>query len=231
MVPSEVKRTLFRRPTIPSGAKQHLLHPDDVWDSALRGDEDLLMHGNGRTWALPVRSWIADADPVDHAVAALCNGPTLDVGCGPGRFTAALAQAGLPCLGLDSSAVAVAQTRARGVLALHRSVWRRLPGEGHWRTTVLLDGNVGIGGNPGALLRRMHAVTEKGGSCIVETTTEGDCWTGPVHLTDLRGMTSRTFPWSRLDADALTVLAATTGWSVVSRWTTGDRPFLRLQKQ
>jgi SAM-dependent methyltransferase len=38
----------------------------------------------------------------------------LDVGCGPGRLTAALSRAGCYALGLDISTRAVATTRARG---------------------------------------------------------------------------------------------------------------------
>ena len=41
----------------------------------------------------------------------------------------------------------------RGVTFLERSVFDRVPGAGRWRTALLLDGNIGIGGDPVALLR------------------------------------------------------------------------------
>ena len=50
---------------------------------------------------------------------------------------------------------AVAQTPDRGVAAIRRNVFDALPGEGRWRTALLADGNIGIGGDPAALLRRL----------------------------------------------------------------------------
>ena len=38
--------------------------------------------------------------------------------------------------------------------ALVRSVFETLPGEGRWDTVLLMDGNIGIGGDPAALLGR-----------------------------------------------------------------------------
>ena len=89
---------------------------------------------------------------------AHCVGPTLDVGCGPGRMSAHLAGRGRCVLGIDVVREAVDQTRARGVSALLRDVFAPLPGEGRWDTALLADGNIGIGGDPVALLRRVaHA--------------------------------------------------------------------------
>ena len=41
---------------------------------------------------LPVHRWRRDADPDDLELLAHCEGHTLDLGCGPGRLTAALAR-------------------------------------------------------------------------------------------------------------------------------------------
>ena len=41
----------------------------------------------------------------------------------------------------------------RGGAALRRDVFAPLPGEGRWYTALLADGNVGIGGDPVALLQ------------------------------------------------------------------------------
>lgn len=87
--------------------------------------------------------------------ARALRGTVLDVGCGPGRLVAELAARGRPALGIDVSEAAVAHTARLGGQALRRSVFEPLPGEGRWDTALLLDGNVGIGGDPAALLHRM----------------------------------------------------------------------------
>ena len=46
--------------------------------------------------------------------------------------------------------------------ALRRSVFDPLPGEGRWGIVLLLDGNVGIGGDPVALLRRRRLAAAPG---------------------------------------------------------------------
>ena len=89
---------------------------------------------------------------VDELIVSRCSGPVIDVGCGPGRFVEALAARGLPVLGIDVSGASVGQTRARGASALRRNVFEPVPGEGRWQTLLLADGNVGIGGDPFALL-------------------------------------------------------------------------------
>ena len=102
---------------------------------------------------LRLDDWNRPADDHEHEVLARCVGPTLDVGCGPGRLTAALAERGQVALGIDVVGDAVGQTLQRGGSALRRSVFDPVPGEGRWRTVLLADGNVGIGGDPVALLR------------------------------------------------------------------------------
>ena len=58
----------------------------------------------------------------------------------------ALTEAGLPAVGVDLSRVAVALSRARGGPALRRSMDGPLPAEGRWGTALLMDGNIGLGG-------------------------------------------------------------------------------------
>ena len=84
---------------------------------------------------------------------ARCEAPVLDVGCGPGRLVGALNARGVPALGIDISARAVEQARGRGAMALRRAVEQPVPAEGRWGTVLLADGNIGIGGDPAALLR------------------------------------------------------------------------------
>ena len=58
--------------------------------------------------------WCADRTPGDGACSPGACGPTLDIGCGPGRLVAALTALRVPALGVDVSAEAVRQARRRG---------------------------------------------------------------------------------------------------------------------
>ncbi len=64
-----------------------------------------------------------------------------------------LVQRGVPALGVDQSATAVALARRSGAPALRRDVFEPLPGTGRWQTVLLADGNVGLGGDPWRILR------------------------------------------------------------------------------
>ena len=99
--------------------------------------------------------------------------PVLDLGCGPGRHLAALREAGKRGLGVDLSPVAVRLARGRGADAINGSLWSQVPRAGTWRTILLLDGNIGIGGAPILLLRRAGELLAPGGAIVVETDPAG----------------------------------------------------------
>jgi SAM-dependent methyltransferase len=185
-------------------------------------------------WLLPldVERWCAEADAADHEVLRRCEGAVLDVGCGPGRLVAALARQGRRVLGVDVSEAAVTRTVRLGGPALLRSVFEPLPGEGRWGTALLIDGNVGIGGDPAALLDRMTQLLTRGGLLIAETVPDLDLDERiQVHVTDARGTTGTTFPWARLGTPALLRHAERAGWRAVDRWTTSGRSFVALRRQ
>jgi SAM-dependent methyltransferase len=144
----------------------------DLYSAALRGAHCQVVGRNGAA-ALPVAAWARPADRADQAVLAHCHGPTLDVGCGPGRMAEYLTRSGRAALGIDIVAEAVLQTRARGAAALARDVFEQLPGEGRWSTVLLADGNVGIGGDPRRLLARSAALLEPGGRVVVDLAPPG----------------------------------------------------------
>ena len=87
-------------------------------------------------------------------------------------------------LGIDVVHEAVGQTRARGAAALRRDIFGAVPGEGRWQTALLADGNVGIGGDPVALLRRLRRLLLPGGRVVVEVAPPGV--THPVGARDAR---------------------------------------------
>ncbi|MER8056396.1 MULTISPECIES: class I SAM-dependent methyltransferase [unclassified Streptomyces] len=143
----------------------------DPYATALRTGRGPLFLRRADGWLLPleVERWCGRADLVDLAVLDRCEGSVLDVGCGPGRLVAELAARGRTVLGIDVSDAAVAHTTGLGGPVLRRSVFEALPGEGRWDTVLLMDGNIGIGGDPVALLGRVAALLRPGGLLIAET--------------------------------------------------------------
>jgi SAM-dependent methyltransferase len=206
--------------------------PIEVYEAGLRAAE----RGAGAGWRiryadsgtadLPLGAWAGVARPCDLGLRGRCAGPTLDLGCGPGRLTALLTVRGIPALGVDLAPHAVALCRRRGGVALRRDVFGPLPGEGRWRHLLLADGNVGIGGDPAALLRRCAALLHPAGSLLVETDPPG---TGlrrtRIRLEPPDGTPSSWFAWAHLDADALRAVAAGVGLAAADTWRERDRRF------
>ena len=160
----------------------------------------------------------------DDALLARCAGPTLDVGCGPGRLAGALAGRGRPALGIDISETAVRLARRRGATALRRDVFDRVPGEGRWHHLLLADGNLGIGGDPARLLRRCRALLAPGGRLHVEAAAPGTAgWSGAAVAED-----GSRLPWACVPVDDLAALAAATALRVLDTWTEADRWFATL---
>ena len=134
---------------------------DLIYRSAAAGDSCWARNHHGHRRELPMARWMGGPQTTpqdrlaDEQVLGHCSSrPTLDLGCGPGRFTASLRQRGIPALGVDSSAAAVEMTRRRGGTAIRRDLFAPLPAEGSWEQILLTDGNIGIGGNPVRILRR-----------------------------------------------------------------------------
>jgi SAM-dependent methyltransferase len=184
---------------------------------------------NGDARPLPLESWLGVAGAADRRVLDRAHGPVLDVGCGPGRHVHALARRGVLAVGIDISPVAVALARRRGATVLEASIFDRVPGAGRWRTALLLDGNIGIGGRPEDLLRRIAALLAPGGAVLVELAAPG---TGAVsrrvRLED--GSTaSDWFAWASVGVDAVDVPAVAAHLRVLERWRDDGRWFAALE--
>jgi SAM-dependent methyltransferase len=170
----------------------------------------------GERISLPTERWRAAPSPGDELLLRHCTGPTLDIGCGPGRLAAALLERGVPALGTDVSAVAVRLAVEAGALAVRRDVFEPQPGEGTWRHALLADGNIGIGGDPVRLLRRVRELLCQTGSALIEVDPPG----GGVRHGQVRVTTpeadGRWFDWAWLSADAVDPVAEDAGMS--TRW-------------
>ena len=169
--------------------------------------------------------------PADEVLLSRCEGPVLDIGCGPGRLVESLAARGTAALGIDISIRAVTQTSARGGSVLRRAVQHRLPGEGRWGTVLLADGNIGIGGDPEALLSRCRDLLTFGGMALVEADADDDVdlrVSLTLHCAD--GRTSSPMPWARIGARPLVQLAGRLGFVAVEDWRVDGRVFIALRK-
>lgn len=199
----------------------------------------------GGVYRVDPAPWCRPYLPGDAGLLARCGGPTLDVGCGPGRLTAVLNRLGCPALGIDISAAAVRLARLRGATALRRDVFGSLPGHGRWRNVLLADGNIGIGGDPAVLLRRCRALLDRDGRLHVELARPGArSWAGEAVLSTAegsgRGATGHAEPppdpagdaaplrWAVVAADDLAPLAAAAAMRMLTTWTEAGRWFATL---
>jgi len=182
---------------------------------------------------LEIERFLAGADDGDADVLTSATGPVIDIGCGPGRFVHAAIMAGHLTLGIDISETAVRIAQEHGLPVLCRSVFQDLPGEGTWGTALLIDGNIGIGGDPVALLRRCaDLVREVDGRVLVETHPDAArdrIFTGV--LVDDLSRESLPFPWAEVGADALREYAAAADLTVTREWTVNGRAFAEYARR
>lgn len=188
----------------------------DVFASALGGAPTVVVGIGDEPLVLPVHLWSRTADQSDHELVGLCAGPTLDIGCGPGRLTEALMTRGHVALGIDVVPAAVAMTRDRGAAALRRDVFDPVPGEGRWHTALLADGNIGIGGDPLRLLRRVRRLVAPGGRVVVELGEPGAAVVSGWAALESHDRRSRPFRWATLGVDDVAHVAAAAGFEVRS---------------
>jgi SAM-dependent methyltransferase len=167
----------------------------------------------GAVIPLDLGRWRAEADDVERGILAAVPDPVLDIGCGPGRIAGALAEAGRVVLGIDPAPHAVVEAHRRGTPVLQRSVFEPLPAEGRWATTVLFDGNVGIGGDPRELLARVGELLRPGGAAVVEVEAPGTPTEEMVVRLQRPGRPpSPPFAWARVGADGIGALMAGAGF-------------------
>jgi SAM-dependent methyltransferase len=179
---------------------------------------------DGRASAVPLQRYLGALAAADEDVLSRASAPVLDVGCGPGRHVLALARRGSLALGVDVSPVAVRIARERGAIVHQASVFDHIPGAATWASALLLDGNIGIGGRPTALLARLARLLRPGGVVLVELDAAG----APNGSTWIRleagDAVSDWFRWAHVGVDAIGEHADAAGlavreiWEVERRW-------------
>ena len=202
----------------------------ELYEHALAGRvAPEIEHSDGTRTPLPVANWL-QTHPGDASLVERCTGPTLDVGSGPGRLTVALAERGIPALGIDVTPYAVHLARTAGALTLLRDVFGRVPGAGRWMTVLLADGNIGIGGDPVVLLRRVSELLTPLGQALIEVQPPGNALRREQIRLRHGSQTSTWFPWAYVSVDQIAEVARNAGltaaetWSADSRWFTSLRP-------
>ena len=208
-----------------------------LYDRALGGESCWIRHEDGEVRPLPAHRWLGarrspdgpgesgDAfdEDFDEAVTQLCNGPTIELGCGPGRLVARLIRRGVPALGIDRSATAIRLAGRGGAPALLGDVFEPLPGTGLWQTVLLVDGNVGLGGDPRRILGRAAELLRRGGRCIAEFEAE----VIGVRVRWVRLETGRDvgpwFRWASVGVDSAAMLAAQVGLTLTTVRLIGGR--------
>lgn len=217
-------------PVLATGAPRAEVHPDVIYRQIATGVPAWITDTSGSMTTLPFGRWLGgdSSSPedliADELVLGLCTGATVDIGCGPGRFVAALHHRGVRALGVDISSVAVKMTLGRGAQAHHGDVFGPLPKTGEWRHVLLADGNIGICGDPLRLLQRAAELLSPGGTVVAEL--DPDCvgiettwirWETPVNV-------CRWFPWAKVGIGAAASLAGAAGLIVESTHTYANRP-------
>lgn len=210
-----------------------------LYDRALDGERCWIRHQDGELRPLPAHRWLGvrragdspgnSSDEVfDEAVTRMCSGPTIELGCGPGRLVARLVERGVPALGIDRSATAIRLAGRGGAPALLGDVFEPLPWTGFWHTVLLVDGNVGLGGDPRRILGRAVELLARGGRCVAEfdaeaigvrqrwVRLESGCDVGPW------------FRWASVGVDSAASLAAQVGLTLTEVRMIGGRVVANL---
>ena len=187
----------------------------------------LLRLPDGHLLPLPVARWAGPVDRADESMLTRATGSVLDVGCGPGRLTAALHVRGADVLGLELMAEVPTLARAAGAPLAVGDVFGDVPRTGEWDSVLLADGNVGIGGDPVRLLRRAAELLRPTGRVLCELHPGVEPGPGPVRLEGL-GATSTWFRWAVVGRASLPATAAAARLAVHELWSEHGRDFAVL---
>ncbi len=209
---------------------------NELYESALGDGRPLALadyHAvgeDGTRRRLPFERWLRRAADEEEQLLEWAVGPALDVGCGVGRHLVALTRRGVAATGVEISPRAVEIARARGADVVEGSIFD-LPEARGWGSALLLDGNIGIGGDPERLLARVAELLTPGGVALVEL----DPPRSETRMLRLRlegpHDVSDWIPWAWVGADAIGPIAAGVGLALDDLWSTERRWFARLRRE
>ena len=191
-------------------------------------DSLCLRDGRGVVVADNCQRWLGEAAAEDERLLDQAVGPVLDIGCGPGRHVLALARRGVDCLGIDVTPSAVRLAHSRGAAVVEASIFNRVPRAGIWATALLLDGNIGIGGDPVALLIRVASVLRPTARILVELGSPGTSGGPELARVEHDTFTGPWFGWTMVEAAGIEAITAKAGLKLERLWSAGDRWFARI---
>ena len=135
---------------------------------------------------LAVGRWLAGADPVDERSCAAPAGRCSTSAAAPAATSTRSSAAASRRSGIDASPAAVRIARDRGTHGRPgRRLRRRSRRSGVWGTALLLDGNIGIGGDPErAAAAASPSSSRRTGAVLVRDGRPGQraCARGPLRL-------------------------------------------------
>ena len=209
------------------------LLPDDFREVGERDDGNIQVYDHPRWYFTTLDEWY----PHLRKAMAYVRGRTLDVGCGAGRVSLHLQNAGIDVIGIDHSPLAVQICRERGIDdARVCSVTQVSAGRlGKFDSILMTGNNFGLLANPQRarrLLRRFHGMTTNQGRIIAET-TDPYATDDPVHLAyqernrargrmsgqyrhreRYRNLKGSWFDWLFVSRDEMQEIVSGTGWTV-----------------
>ncbi|CAN5626984.1 class I SAM-dependent methyltransferase [soil metagenome] len=178
---------------------------------------------------LEVDRYMSAPSPAERELLGRAPAPVLDVGCGPGRHVLALVESGRLALGLDVAPSAVDIAIKRGAPVMLRSVFERVPAAGRWASALLLDGNIGIGGNPQALLARLAELLRSDGRVLAELEAPGTSTRALNVRIEWGDRISPAFPWARVGVDDIGDVASSAGYRLDEIWCAEGRWFAQMK--
>lgn len=185
---------------------------------------------DGSRRRLPIARWLGTPDAAEETVLRRAAGPVLDIGCGVGRHVIALRGRGVRAVGVEISPVAAAIAREGGAEVIQGSIFDVDP-TSTWATALLLDGNIGIGGDASRLLGRAAGLLAPDGRILVELDAPAGAPPARRVRLEAERAVSDWMPWHFVAADEIDNLAATAGLVVEERWHAGERWFAQLGRE
>ncbi len=202
--------------------------PEATVDVPARSAAAVLRWEDGTADSVPLDRFLGEPTPEERELLVGLPSPALDIGCGPGRHVVDLASRGCVALGVEPAGSAARLARHRGAAVLERSVFDRLPYEGRWGSALLMDGTIGIGGDPRRLMLRLRSLLRRHGRAVLEVAGPGAPNQPLRARIEAGGRKGPWFPWARVGADRIDRLAEDTGFELSSLHELRGRWFARV---